>query len=68
MAFTIGVTKGRWSEEVLALLLQDHITQENIIWATDDYRDYGSKFTAVSSMQLPFLISADAPYNSISDL
>ena len=30
-------------QEVLPLLLKDKTTKKNIIWATDTYKDYGSR-------------------------
>lgn len=32
--------------EVLDILLRDHTTQKNIIWATDNYENYGEDYSA----------------------
>ncbi len=42
--------------EILEQLLRDHTTQQNIIWATDDYRDYGEAFDSHAQI-LPELIT-----------
>lgn len=36
--------------DIFPLLLQDHTTNKNIIWATDDYRDFGSTYTFTSEI------------------
>lgn len=37
-------------EEVLAVLLKDHTTGRNLIWATDDYAERGKGFGANDEM------------------
>lgn len=46
MAFTIDIDEGRWSEEVLKILLKDRTTDRNIIWATDDYNHLGERYNS----------------------
>ena len=43
MAKTEGAITFPFSQEVLSLLLQDHSTNKNILWATDDYDPISSK-------------------------
>ena len=43
MAKTEGAITFPFSQEVLSLLLQDHSTNKNILWATDDYAPISSK-------------------------
>ena len=44
MAFTIDVDEGKWSKEVLKILLIDRTTNRNIIWGTDDYDHLGEGY------------------------
>lgn len=44
MAFTIDVDDGKWSKEVLQILLIDRTTNRNIIWGTDDYDPLGEEY------------------------
>ena len=44
MAFTIDVDEGKWSKEVLQILLIDRTTNRNIIWGTDDYDPLGEEY------------------------
>lgn len=44
MAFTIDVDEGKWSREVLEILLKDRTTNRNIIWGTDDYEILGKEY------------------------
>lgn len=46
---------------VLNLLLLDHTTQQNILWATDNYQHLGGPYT-YSSQILPELITGDNGY------
>ncbi len=52
-----------WSilEEVLALLLKDHSTGRNIIWATDDYAERGNGFCAGDEIRLAQIVDKDNP-------
>ena len=36
MAFTVDIDEGKWSKDVLQILLIDRTTNRNIIWGTDD--------------------------------
>lgn len=44
MAFTIDVDEGKWSKELLQILLVDRTTTRNIIWGTDDYELLGKEY------------------------
>ena len=44
MAFTIDVDEGKWSKDVLKILLIDRTTKRNIIWGTDDYKPLGKEY------------------------
>lgn len=44
MAFTIDVDEGKWSKELLQILLVDRTTNRNIIWGTDDYELLGKEY------------------------
>lgn len=44
MAFTIDVDEGKWSKELLQILLVDRTTNRNIIWGTDDYESLGKEY------------------------
>lgn len=44
--------------EVLEILLRDHTTQQNIFWATDNYKDLGNDYE-FSSQILPELITGE---------
>lgn len=46
MAFTIDVDEGKWSKEVLQILLVDRTTNRNIIWGTDDYEALGKEYNS----------------------
>lgn len=46
MAFTIDVDEGKWSKEVLKILLIDRTTNRNIIWGTDDYETLGHEYNS----------------------
>lgn len=46
MAFTIDVDEGKWSKEVLQILLIDRTTNRNIIWGTDDYEALGKEYNS----------------------
>jgi hypothetical protein len=43
----------RQSEELLAELLRDHTTGENILWATDDYVSLGEEYGYYSPITIP---------------
>ena len=43
-------------EEVLAVLLKDHSTGRNLIWATDDYTVRGKGFGANDEMQVAQIV------------
>lgn len=42
MAFDIDIDEGKWSKDVLQVLLIDRTTNRNIIWGTDDYEALGN--------------------------
>lgn len=44
MAFTIDVDEGKWSKDLLQVLLVDRTTNRNIIWGTDDYELLGREY------------------------
>ena len=44
--------------QVLETLLQDHTTQQNIFWATNNYIDFGSSYSFSSSIT-PNLITGE---------
>lgn len=44
MSFTIDVDEGKWSKDVLKILLIDRTTKRNIIWGTDDYKPLGKEY------------------------
>ena len=44
MAFTIDVYEGKWSKDLLQVLLVDRTTNRNIIWGTDDYELLGREY------------------------
>lgn len=44
--------------DVLPILLRDHTTQKNIIWATNNYEEYGEAYKANAEI-LPELITQD---------
>lgn len=44
MAFTIDVDEGKWSKDLLQVLLIDRTTNRNIIWGTDDYEFLGKEY------------------------
>ena len=46
MAFTIDIDEGKWSKEVLKILLVDRTTNRNIIWGTDDYELLGNEYNS----------------------
>ena len=46
MAFTIDIDEGKWSKEVLQILLIDRTTKRNIIWGTDDYETLGNEYNS----------------------
>ena len=48
-------------EEILAVLLKDHSTGRNIIWATDDYAAYGNGFGANDEMQIAQIADRNHP-------
>ena len=39
-------------EEVLAVLLKDRSTGQNLIWATDDYAERGKRFCAGDEIRI----------------
>ena len=47
-----------WSPEVLATLLRDHTTGQNIFWATHDYEELGSEYGYHSAIR-PELITGE---------
>lgn len=46
MAFTIDIDEGKWSKDVLQILLIDRTTNRNIIWGTDDYESLGNGYNS----------------------
>lgn len=46
MAFAIDIDEGKWSKEVLQILLVDRTTNRNIIWGTDDYKNLGNEYNS----------------------
>lgn len=46
MAFAIDIDEGKWSKEVLQILLVDRTTNRNIIWGTDDYKNLGKEYNS----------------------
>ena len=46
MAFTVDIDEGKWSKDVLQILLIDRTTNRNIIWGTDDYEPLGEKYNS----------------------
>lgn len=46
MAFTIDIDEGKWSKEVLQILLVDRTTNRNIIWGTGDYEYLGKEYNS----------------------
>lgn len=46
MAFTIDIDEGRWSKDVLRILLIDRTTNRNIIWGTDNYESLGKAYNS----------------------
>ncbi|MGY6771614.1 hypothetical protein [Gallibacterium sp. ZY190522] len=46
MAFTIDVDEGKWSKDVLKILLIDRTTRRNIVWGTDDYETLGREYNS----------------------
>lgn len=46
MAFTIDVDEGKWSKDILQILLIDRTTNRNIIWGTDDYEILGKEYNS----------------------
>lgn len=46
MAFTIDVDEGKWSKDILQILLIDRTTNRNIIWGTDDYELLGKEYNS----------------------
>lgn len=48
-------------QNVLEILLEDHTTQKNIFWATDNYQDLGTAYQ-FSSTILPQLITGENGY------
>ena len=44
MTFTIDVDEGKWSKDLLQVLLVDRTTNRNIIWGTDDYELLGREY------------------------
>lgn len=60
MAFTIDVDEGKWSKEVLQILLIDRTTNRNIIWGTDDYEALGKEY----NLHYPILLEIITGKNS----
>lgn len=46
MAFTIDIDEGKWSKDVLRILLIDRTTNRNIIWGTDNYESLGKAYNS----------------------
>ena len=46
MAFTVDIDEGKWSKDVLQILLIDRTTNRNIIWGTDDYEPLGKEYNS----------------------
>lgn len=46
MNLTVNVPGCAWSPQIYELLLSDRNTQQNIVWATDDYAELGAAYTA----------------------
>ncbi|XVG95869.1 hypothetical protein ACGCUQ_07635 [Eubacteriales bacterium KG127] len=46
MTFTIDVDEGKWSKDILQILLVDRTTNRNIIWGTDDYEILGKEYNS----------------------
>lgn len=46
MAFTIDIDEGKWSKDVLRILLMDRTTNRNIIWGTDNYESLGKAYNS----------------------
>ena len=44
MSFSIDIDEGKWSKEILEILLIDRTTNRNIIWGTDDYENIGKEY------------------------
>ena len=44
MSFSIDIDEGKWSKEILEILLIDRTTNRNIIWGTDDYENLGKDY------------------------
>ena len=48
MTYGVGIKEEEmlsWGHRILETLLRDHTTDENIIWATDDYSARGEGYT-----------------------
>ena len=39
-------------EKILKILLKDRTTNKNIIWATDDYKQYGIQYKAENQIKI----------------
>ena len=48
-------------EEVLAVLLKDRSTGQNLIWATDDYAERGKGFGASDEIRIEQIVDKDNP-------
>ena len=46
-------------KNILLILLKDHSTGKNILWATDDYKDLGIGFAADDEITLPAITGAN---------
>lgn len=55
---TPDIPESKIPENYLALLLYDHSSQKNIIWATDDYAHLGEAYLFYNSIEIP-LITGD---------
>lgn len=42
--------------DIFPLLLQDHTTDKNIIWATDEYREFGSNYSFASEITVSNIV------------
>lgn len=45
----------KYDNQLLTILLKDNSTKQNIIWATDNYVSYGSKYTANEQITTPLI-------------
>jgi hypothetical protein len=49
------IPESKLPKEILTLLLHDHSTDKNIIWATDDYAHLGDAFTFHATIEVPLI-------------